>query len=366
MNTDHIVNTVCRLGRSLKAKVGYLYRSLQPSNIMQRYLRPLILTLSIRHVHGLRQIDYDIDELIVLCVVRNGESYIKSFIEHHFKLGIKHIIFLDNNSTDNTVAIACEYQDITILKTKCPYRKYETFMKRYLVNRFSRERWNLFADIDKLFDYPFSEQLSLKQLLQYLNKHSYTAVLCQMLDMFSDKPLAFEAKKNTPPQEAYSYYDISNLRKERYPTAYSATQENIYWHIGGIRKTFFDTDNYITKASLVLLDKKIELFVDCHQVKQASVADLTCILFHYPFTPSFFHKVMDAVKTDRYAMSASGEYTLYWEKLKKDDAFSMKLETAKELKNINDLIAEDFLVVSEAYRQWVDLEQANNTNSIGA
>lgn len=346
--------------RSLKTKVAHLKHALQPSEIMHRYVRPLTLALSVRHTHGARQVDYEIDELIVLCVVRNGELYIKSFIEHHFTLGVKQIVFLDNDSTDSTIAIAREYQNVTILKTKCPYRKYETFMKKYLVKRFSRNRWNLFADIDELFDYPFSDKLSLKLLLQYLNQYEYTAVLTQMLDMFSDQPLSFEGKKDSPLQEAYPYYDISTLRKEPYPIGYGVTQENIYWHIGGIRKTLFGTDNYITKASLVRFDNKIELFVNCHQVKQASIADLTCVLLHYPFTNLFYEKVMDAVKTDRYAMSASGEYSLYWERLQKDEAFSMKLDTAQQLTNVNDLVAENFLVVSEAYRQWVNLHQKND------
>jgi hypothetical protein len=42
-----------------------------------------------------------------------------------------------------------------------PSNKYENTMKRYLAERFSPGRWNLCADIDELFDYPFSESRAI-------------------------------------------------------------------------------------------------------------------------------------------------------------------------------------------------------------
>ena len=105
-----------------------------------------------QHIYGPQQVYYALDELIVLCLVRNGEYYIKSFIEHYLTLGAKHIVFLDNGSTDDTIAIAQCYPNVTVLQATCPYGKYENVMKEYLVKRFSKNRWNLFADIDELFD----------------------------------------------------------------------------------------------------------------------------------------------------------------------------------------------------------------------
>ena len=63
----------------------------------------------------------------------------------------------------------CAQEDVTVLQTDAPYNKYENTMKRYLAERFSSGRWNLCADIDELFDYPFSESLSLRDFLGYLN-----------------------------------------------------------------------------------------------------------------------------------------------------------------------------------------------------
>ena len=77
-----------------------------------------------------------------------------------------------------------------MLHTEAPYAKYENTMKRYLAETFSAGRWNLCADIDELFDYPFSERIGLNSFLSYLNANSYTAVVTQMLDMFADCPLS--------------------------------------------------------------------------------------------------------------------------------------------------------------------------------
>src|SRR5688572_5792581 len=115
------------------------------SQVVEFRLRPLILRATVRHLHGPRKISYAMDELIVLCMVRNGELHVKSFIEHHQALGVKHIVLLDNGSTDQTVELARTFERITILQTMRPYRKYETVMKRYLVRRFSEGRWNLMA-----------------------------------------------------------------------------------------------------------------------------------------------------------------------------------------------------------------------------
>ena len=63
-----------------------------------------VLRSSIEHLHGPEEVDYEPDELVVVCNVRDGRPYVKSFVEHYRSLGAKHLFFLDNNSTDATVA----------------------------------------------------------------------------------------------------------------------------------------------------------------------------------------------------------------------------------------------------------------------
>jgi Glycosyl transferase family 2 len=320
---------------------------------IKRQIQMLILRLSISHLYGPRRINHTAEELIVLSVVRNGELYMKSFIEHYISLGVKHIVFLDNRSTDRTVAIAQHYSQVTILQTKCPYKRYETLMKIYLVKRFSKKRWNLFADIDEFFDYPYSDRFTLSQLLRYLNQYSYTAVVSQMLDLFSDQELQTLSNDwNQDIKQSFTYYDISDIEKTAYVWGF-VSNPAIKMHWGGIRKTLFGTYNGLTKAALTFIDNQIEPFVDYHHAGKASIADFSTVLFHYPFTCSFPVKVYEAVQTNRYALSASDEYEMYWRRIQQEPILKIPTDNASILNNVNDLVSEGFLIVSPNYTGWI-------------
>jgi Glycosyl transferase family 2 len=326
---------------------------LRKRRVMEFGLRPYLLPRRVKHIHGPQKISYALDELLVMSVVRNGELYIKSFMDHYRSMGVRHFVFLDNDSTDRTLELLCAQERVTVLQTDAPYKKYENTMKRYLAERFSPGRWNLCADIDELFDYPFSETLSLRDFLRYLNANSYTAAVAQMLDMFSDIPLAeLESKPDDLLKEKYVYYDISAIRKTDYLWSPRSNVE-IKAHLGGIRQAVFGTDNALTKAALVLMDGKIKTFITWHHVKGAWVADLSCVLLHYPFVSSFYAKVQDAVRTGRYGMTTTDEYQAYAKELGRNPRLSLKLDSARAFTGLEQLIEDGFLVVSEKYRHWL-------------
>jgi hypothetical protein len=342
----------------LRRLLGYLRRiRAAGGGVVEFRIRPLILRLRLRHLHGPKKIRYGRDELIVLCAVRDGALHVKSFLEHHLALGVAHVVLLDNGSTDATIDLARKYDRVTILRTTCPYRKYETILKRYLVNRFARDRWSLFADIDERFDYPYSDVIDLGELLAYLNEHSYTAVVAQMLDMFGDGPLdRLGSTSDDALEEKYPYYDISAVEKHDYVFGRPPNSE-IKMHFGGVRKTVFGTENGLTKAALILASAEVVPFVGWHHTEHASIADFSCVLLHYPFLSTFYEKVEEAVRTDRYKVSASEEYKKYWSRLKEAPHLSLKQETARRFEGVNSLLDNGFLVVSEKYVRWVHAHQ---------
>jgi hypothetical protein len=333
-------------------KVGRLRQAL--SQALEDWARPLVLRASVRHLHGPRRVSYAADELIALCVVRNGALHVTSFLRHHQELGVKHIVLLDNGSTDGTVELARAFEGVTILRTRRPYRRYETALKRYLVRRFARGRWSLMVDIDELFDYPGSDRLGVDALLTYLNRNAYTAVLAQMLDLFSDVPL--ERLRSTPHdslKERYCYYDTSAV--ERHPYRFGTpANPAIRMHAGGIRKTVFGTENGLTKACLIRLVPPLIPFVGFHQVANAAIADFTAVLLHYPFVGTFPEKVREAVRTDRYRVSAGEEYARYWARLKEGPELRLRQPTARRYAGLDQLLDEGFLVISPQYRRWAE------------
>jgi hypothetical protein len=341
-----------------------------------------VVRLSVEHVHGPKEVAYEADELVVVCLVRDGRPYVKSYVEHYTSMGVKHIFFLDNNSTDGTVRALKGYDNVTVLQTGLPYKNpkgglggTEALFKQYLVDRFGKkDRWCLCADIDELFDYPYSDVVSLSSFLGYLNSNSYTAVAVQMLDMFPEEPLSGRAGSlpDEPLKEHHRFYDISNIERKsfkelrrRFPSNVLESDE-IEAFRGGIRETLFGINSDLTKFSLVFSDGRIKPIDDsAHWVSNARIADLTCVLFHYKFLNGHFHKqAARAVREEQYH-NASHVYKKYLQVLEGNPDLHIKQESSREIESVNDLVQNGFLVVSEDYMELVYDEDEKRKKGAG-
>src|SRR5215208_5194975 len=325
-----------------------------------------VLRSSIEHLHGPEEVDYEPDELVVVCLVRDGRPYVKSFVEHYRSLGAKHLFFLDNGSTDGTVEALKNYDNTTVLRSKLPFKEYDVLFKQYLIGRFGRkDRWCLCVDIDELFDYPYSEVVGLNSFLGYLNSNSYTAVVAQMLDMFPEEPLSDREGnlQDEPLKERHRFYDISNLKRvsiKKNPRLRNNTlqSDEIETFRNGIDNTVFGTEPLRTKFPLVFTDGRIKPFDrSSHWVDNAKIADITCVLLHYKFLDGYFHKrTMQAVQEESHYKNSRGAKK-HLEVLNRNPTLQLKRESARELKGVNDLVENGFLVVSEEYMMVVYQEE---------
>jgi glycosyltransferase involved in cell wall biosynthesis len=321
--------------------------------VLEAYVRPWLVRFHIEHVAGPSSVDYGEDEVLLMSIVRNGGVHTRPFLEHHFRLGVRHIVLLDNGSSDGTVEVAREYDHVTVLRTRLPYHVYENTLKRYLAWRFSRKRWNLIVDIDERFDYPGSDVLHLRELMRYLNGHRYTAVVAQMLDLFPDCTLAeLESVDHSSMEEAHVYYDTSNIRESEYVFGV-LSNPHVRMHWDGIRNTLFGSVHGLTKAALVRVEEGADLFVHWHHVPRARIADFSAVLLHYPFAASFHAKVEDAVKTMRYGPFSVSDYGRFWQALRVRPETRFRQSTARRWRGVQALVEEGFLVVSPTYRHWL-------------
>jgi glycosyltransferase involved in cell wall biosynthesis len=325
------------------------------------------LESQIRHLHGPEEVTYAPDELVVVCLVRDGRPYLKSFIEHYFSLGVKHIVFLDNGSTDGTVTVAQSYENVTILQTELSFKGHLGFMKQYLVTRFGRDRWILCVDIDELFDYPYSDVVGLSPFLRYLTEKSYTAVVAQMLDMFPDKPLSGRASEwDEPLKELHRFYDISDIGRQSYysrdkSARNTVASEEIEIYRDGIRKTIFENGALLTKHPLMFIDEDRRPVARANWVGGAHVADITCVLFHYMFAGDFYDRAVRVVKEETLS-KASRNYKMFLKTLEQNPELRIKRETAQELESVNDLVDNQFLVISADYMAWVYSEERKSAS----
>ena len=331
------------------------------SPLMERVLR-WILEHNVEHVHGPREVDYGIDELVVLVLLRNGRPYIKPFIEHYFSLGVKHIVFLDNGSTDGTVEALQNYENVTVLRSRLPFKKYNITLKQYLVERFGRGRWTLNADIDELFEYPYSDVVSLKALLRYLNDNFYTAVVTYMLDMFPETLLSADspATDYESLKELHRFYDISDVRTLDYSQVGDignvVANEWIEILQGGVMQRVFGTSPLLTKHPLIFLDDRLTPHdLSDHWVGNARIADFTALFLHYKLSANLYGLVRREIEERRYN-NLHGKYDKIHKVLAEAPSLLMRNDTSKELKSVNELVGTRFVSVSKQYMRFVENE----------
>ncbi|MEJ7841872.1 MAG: glycosyltransferase family 2 protein [Rubrobacter sp.] len=307
-------------------------------------------------------VDYAANELVVLVLLRNGRPYIDQFVEHYFSLGAKHIVFLDNGSTDGSVEAMRNHDNVTVLRTGLPYKRYNVAMKRYCIRRFGRGRWTLTVDIDELFEYPFSDVVSLKNLLGYLNDNSYTAVVSYMLDMFPEKPLSEETTiEGELLKETHRFYDLSDISSQDYydigDIGNTLSNEEIVILKGGVQKKVFQFSPLLTKHPLVFLDDEIRpMDLSDHWAGNARIADFTGVLLHYKLAANLYGLVRREVEERRY-ISRHGKYDKYAKVLEEAPSVLIKSDTSRELKSVNDLVGSRIVSLSEQYMRFVEDEE---------
>ena len=322
-------------------------------SIVQFGFRQALFPFLVAQLSGPSHFASEANEVTVISVIRNGEPWLNTFLSHHRRLGIRHFVVIDNGSTDETIAILLKQPDVTLLKTEAPYHAYENTMKRYLARRFCQNRWCLCVDADELFDFPMSDLIPLSALISYLNENKFNAVITQMLDMFSRTPLSQQEFNNREhPKKTHRYYDISNVTSHTYPFG-TVPEPAIKMYHGGIRRTIFGSNNGLTKVSLFMMDGKIKPFAQWHHALNARLADISCLLLHFPFTKAFSEKVSEAVESGRYGYLTTDEYKLYLQELKKNEDILFVTTTAKILASLYELLDNGFLFASEKYRRWV-------------
>ena len=310
----------------------------------------LAFPFQVQLMSGPRRISASIEDLVVVCLVRDGAIHLPEFLRHYRELSAKHIIFLDNGSTDGTAELAASEPDVTVLRTPAPYKIYKDVMKRWLVTQYGRRNWVLCVDIDELFDYPFRNDISTINLLRYLNRCNFTAVLAQMLDLFPQA--AITEGSGTAWRGAHRFYSLGDLQRQPYATFYGESNQappvGLEVMHGGIRSSAFQVRALLTKHPLLFPSRGIA-YLHAHHVRGARVADVSAVLLHYKYVAGFADRVQAIVKEESFSMN-SREYKQYLRAIQADSGLSLYSQAASELSTVEQLLDEGFLVASERFR----------------
>jgi len=321
-------------------------------------LRLLALRRSVCHLHGPLKVSVKRTEAVVLCVVKDSESLVQAFIEHYLTLGFRHLFFLDNGSTDSTREIIKSCKETTLVSSNKPFSRYYVLFKNYLIQTFGNSQWCVVADVDEFLHLPHNT--SLENLLTYLNSRAYDTVCIQMLDMFSKSELPLNEPNQANQQAAkrwtlrqlqsvFCYYDLKDLDRRKYVRWFQSRVHPAHrFFYGGIRKTIFNRDCFLTKEAMFFGRKSTRL-VSSHLLKRSNLADFSCAFLHYKFTEDFYASTLKAVAAENHWRN-SHEYKAYLEVLTAADqktGLALYQPSSQKLENIDDLNRVGFLFLSD-------------------
>lgn len=313
----------------------------------------------IRYLGGATDPPSDPTRAVVLCLVRNGAAHLPTFLHYYERLGVDRFVLLDNGSTDATIALARQSDRVTLLSTALPFGTYEIALKRWLVRQFgSGGGWCLVADMDELFDYPFSSRLPLREFLSYLNWRGYNAVSAQNLEMIPREAIAdIQGRDNSDLELTHRHYDLSDIRKVRNQFWLERNEldaEGHYTHTGGIWETVFGYHgSKLTKQPLLRPGRGMRVFpYDIHFVANARIADVTGVFRHYKYTGTFIAHVEEEIRRRQHYGKAE-IFDHYKRVLGENPGLTLFRSTAREYGAAEDLLDSGFLIASDKYREWV-------------
>jgi cellulose synthase/poly-beta-1,6-N-acetylglucosamine synthase-like glycosyltransferase len=325
---------------------------------------PRALLAQIEHRSGPEQDDRAQNACVLVCLVRNGEEHLPAFLRHYRGLGVRHLYFIDNGSDDRTLELLDGHPDVTVYQTALPHKHYERELRRLIIEKHCRGRWCLNVDVDELFDYPRSDRLELTALLAYLASQNATAMAGYMLDMYARENVFGDAGE-LDLRSAYPCYDIDDITRSDYhaPQVLPFCDQNVLLggsvdcRFGGVRKTLFGNktgeDYLLNKHPLIFLDGRLEPVTHPHYSNGARVADVTCVLYHYKFTPRFKAKVEESRMSGRYVKFAQGQYDRYQRQISEHTSLVIDTPGTRRLESVDDLVRRGFLSVSPAFEAHV-------------
>jgi glycosyltransferase involved in cell wall biosynthesis len=132
--------------------------------------------------------EFTADVPTVVCVARNEEERLPTFIDHYIKLGVRSIHVVDNDSSDRTAEIASSYSNVTLWKTSSSYAR-AAFGQKWvgaLARRFGINRWVLNVDADELLVFDGMETKGLSDFQNWVSDSGAERVYTPMIDVYTD------------------------------------------------------------------------------------------------------------------------------------------------------------------------------------
>ncbi|WP_161992895.1 glycosyltransferase family 2 protein [Aureimonas leprariae] len=221
-------------------------------------------------------------DVVLLCVCRDAERYIPSFLAHYRKLGVARFAFVDDKSGDATRALL-DQPDVDLFESNVDYRATGggLLWRDMLVEHYGRGRWYVSVDCDEYLVFPGCEARPLASFIADLQGRRLKRAMAVMLDIYPDGPLR-DAPSHRPaaamPASLYPLFDGDGYDLENGPTCLSVR--------GGPRQRMFGVRMRINKFPVIHMDRRSQFSGGATHGPFPLYRNFTavqCVLLHYKF-----------------------------------------------------------------------------------
>jgi len=267
-------------------------------------------------------------DILLFCTLRNEKVRLPYFLEYYRGLGIKHFLFVDNDSTDGSREYLADQPDCSVWTTKKGYKRARFGMDwiNWLLLKYGHGHWCLTVDPDEFFIFPFCDTRPLQALTDWLDASSIKSFSAMLLDMYPKGRISQQTyQEGQDPLEIATWFDSGN---------YSIQKNKRYgnlWIQGGARQRVFFADKpelapALNKIPLVKWERKNAYVSSTHMLLPRGLnlvydewggEKASGLLLHTKFLNTFDAKAQEELERKQH-YNASVEYRSYAEMLDND------------------------------------------------
>src|SRR5262249_34100337 len=280
-------------------------------------------------------------EIRAFMIVRNEELRLPFMLRHYLERGVDMIFVLDNDSTDDTRSVVLSFDNTHLFHTTDIFAHKAAWVD-LLLRRYGDGCWCLVLDADEMLVYPDFEMVSLRELCHFLDRESFDALDCVLLDMYPGAPLSeIKYTQGTNPLQIASWFDKASYTELR--AGPSDWHDSNILHqgpsrlFGGMRERVFGVQACVSKVPLVKFRKSIALSLGTHMIQGARVADIRGALLHFKFLDDFTAKAQREAAREQYWHKAQ-EYKDYESVLCRDPTISFMSPISQKFVSSSQLV----------------------------
>lgn len=268
----------------------------------------------------------DFSAPIVVCTQRNNIVYLREFLPYYRKIGVRHFVFIDNNSNDESLDYLQKQDDVTLFSAPYAFNGVKKAgWKLQALSYVGLNHWYLWLDSDEFLVYQGMEDINLGTYIKVLESKNILNVGGFMLDMYPEYQF-FDMEKSV--DAFYKDYRFFDPDSEHYKMIDGGL-------FGGMRGRCLGLYN-------LRLDKTPLIFCCDHNIpcgnhstsprRRHLEENYGCVLKHYKFLPNEKEKYQAIARPDSgYAATGSLKKYMDLSNVKIKDTRSVEFIDSKSL-----------------------------------